>query len=36
VYGFGKDSSMFGAIIGAIAFFGLLYLVTLIGLVQTA
>jgi len=27
---------MFGAIIGAIAFFGLLYLATLIGLVQTA
>jgi len=27
---------MFGAIIGAIAFFGLLFLTTLIGLVQTA
>lgn len=34
--GFGKDSTMFGLIIGAIGFFGLLYLASLLGLVWTA
>ena len=34
--GFGKDSVMFEWIIGAIAFFGFLYLASLLGLVWTA
>ncbi|MEK7756982.1 MAG: hypothetical protein AAB385_07200, partial [Planctomycetota bacterium] len=34
--GFGKDSTMFGLIIGAIGFFGFLYLASLLGLVWTA